>query len=275
MKKKWLIFGLMLPAMLLFGCGNSDSYNSKKHISAAVEHMNEKYGMKFTFADSNTQVGSGNVFGQHGGYVNILVTCDEMPGKTIQVFSGSGEKFYDDLICVKYEDRARQEIADLAQSIYGGDKPHVMIFSRSSSRLTDRELPADAAYDDMLRSGALGWVEICVDDREDELAKYRTLVRKMMDMGINCQPTVYHFTDDSEHSALDEYTSALSIGYEKKCGQIRLKGGEPLLSEAFDGMLKINGDNISADVPLAPAAGETADMYAEYFMTREETENKQ
>ena len=280
MKKKhglMIVLGALILPALLCSCGNRDGYNSKKHVEAAIKHMNEKYGAKFTLSGDNTQLGSGNVFGRHSEYVNILVSCDEIPGKDIVVFSNDGEKFFDDYICMKFEDQAHQDILDIAEDIYFGDEPVVMMFSDNSrnTRMSDRELAADTTYEEFLRSGAIGWVEICVDDRSDQVNKFRTLAKTMIEKGINCEPTVYHFVDNS-YTAVNKRNPAQSIDFRKGCGQIRLDGFVPLLDEEFNGKLMISGDMIDSvhDVPMEPAPDETADTYAAYFKTRDQNESE-
>ncbi|MBQ8965784.1 hypothetical protein [Ruminococcus sp.] len=280
MKHKLLIscaLGAMLAvSMMLGGCGSE--YNSREHIDAALAHMNEKYGTKFTFQKSSTKPASGGVFGNDGDFVNIHVTTGDLPGKSIQVFSPDGEKYLDDYICMKYEDQATADITALADSIYDGDVPVVVVFSANSSSRSSKDLPADTDYEGMLMSGAMDHVQICVDDRDDEVNKYRTLVQQMMDKGINCAPIVYHFTDDVYKEVDSEYSaqSVASKHLEKSCGTIELSGFAPILDEGFDGKLQIMGDGVmQTEADLVPAADETEETFAEYFMTRGELEEMQ
>ena len=273
-----LTLALMMPlalALLLSGCGlTGDGYNSKGHINSALKAMKKKYGYDFEYAGDNTALGSGDVFGRHSEYVNILVSCDELPDKKIQVFSGDGKDFADDLICVKYEDRAAEEIRELLKSIYGGDEPVIVLFGRGSTTIGAMDLPADSDYSDMLRSGGIGWVEICVDDRVDPIGKYRRLCNTLIEKGISCQPSVHHFLDTT-YFAVDKNNSALGMDYMKKCGQLRVYKGN-LLDDDFDGTLMLFGDKtMTVKLPLVPPADEDISIYDDYFLSRGEWEARE
>lgn len=263
-----------LPALLLCGCGNKDGYNSKKHVEAAIQYMNSKYGYEFALAGDNTQLGSGDVFGRHSEYVNILLSCNELPGKNIEVFSNDGQKYFDDFICRKYEDRIAEDIKEIVDEVYDGDPPTVRVFGKNFGYISQMTLSADTDYDTMMKSGSVGWVEICVDDRDDEVNKYRRLAGILMEKEINCEPSVYHFTDYCYKDVSDAHP-AEGIELIKKCGQVRLYGFEPLLDEEFEGKLMIRGDaGLQTEVPLEPAPDETEDTYAKYFKSREENDSE-
>lgn len=120
---KWFIIidiGLVLIGLLIviilfrFGIlGRRSEYNNKEHVDAAIAYMNDRYKVNFREPEENTQRGSGDTFGRHSEAVNILLCCDELPGKKIEVFSRDGVEFYDDYICRKYEDQATQDIKDI------------------------------------------------------------------------------------------------------------------------------------------------------------------
>lgn len=230
--------------------------------------MKDKYGMEFKFKDSNTKVGSGDVFGSHSEYVNILVTCDEMPDTDIQVYSGDGETFCDDLIALKYEDKAEELILEAAEEIYGGDPARVMLYH--SSNVSELTLPADTSFEDFVLSGAIGWTEICTDDSKAPLDDFRRLVKLLQEKKINCNPTVFYFTDNS-YTDISAEKPVGAVDYAKQICQLRLDQLCNVMDAKFNGSLMIYRQDMDNAYPtLEPAADETPDTYAAYFKPRSE-----
>ena len=261
---------LTASVLMLAGCGNKDGYNSREHIEAAVQYMNDKYGVKFHSPEDNTTVGSGNVFGGHSEYVNIKLSCDELPGKKIIVFSNDGETYFDDYVSMKYEDRAHDDILKLADDIYEGDEPAVVLYQDKRNDLT-----ADMTYEDYMKSGGLDEVIICVDDRDDEVNKFRTLVKTMMKDGINCSPIVFYHVDYSYEGVDKNNYPPGTVNLYKKCGEMYLNGTETLLDDEFDNKIRIIGHGSLDDIPLEPAPDETEETFEKYFMTRDEIESEE
>ena len=212
-------------------CGNKDGYNSKNHINNAVAYMNEKYDAKFTFKGSNTQVGSGDVFGRHSEYVNILVSCDDLPGKDIVVFSNDGEKYFDNYILLKYEEQAIQIMTDAANEIYGGDK---IITEYYLSENTTADLTNDTTIEEALLSGAYNDIGFYTDDTDDILGDYRRFINLLRERGINIYPAVYYFDDDIYLTSTKELYELVS--FDCIC-EMKLNQFYCILDDRFDGTL--------------------------------------
>ena len=266
-----LASALTASVLMLGGCRNKDGYNSKKHIEAAVQYMNDRYGVKFHSPEDNTKVGSGDVFGRHSEYVNITVSCDGLPGKKITVFSNDGIQYFDDYVCMKYEDRAHDDILKLSDEIYGGDEPAVVLYPDLRDDLTE-----DMTYEEYMKSGGLDGVTICVDDRDDEVNKFRTLVKTMIKEGINCSPEVIYLADYCYEGVAKHNDAPGTVDLKKQCGEMFLNGMKPVLDEEFDNKVRIcgNGGRSLDDIPLEPAPDETEETFDKYFMTIDEYEKE-
>lgn len=249
-----LITAFLLPLTLLCSCGNKDGYNSKSHIKNAVEHMNEKYGAEFEFKGSNTKVGSGDVFGRHSEYVNILVSCDELPGKDIEVFSNDGETYFDNYIVLKYEEQAIQLITDAANEIYGGDK---IVTEYYFSGDTTADMTTETTLEEALLSGVYDGIGFYTDDTDDMLGDYRRFIELLKERGINISPSVYYFDDDIYLTSSKKMYDLVS--FDCIC-EMNLEQLCCVLDETFDGTLLVYRNatvsgiacGISENYPLVP-----------------------
>lgn len=237
-----LVSAAAVMVALCSSCGNKSNYNSKVHINEALRHMNNKYGVEFTYDSDNTKEGSDGIFGKQDSYVNILVTCKQLPDIKIVVYSSDGSEFLDDLVPKKFEHQAQADLNLLAKTVFEGDKPTVKLYLNTESEMSKRNLPADTTYEDFLMSGALGFVDIYTDDCDAPLEDYRSLAGRLMGNEINCEPSVWYFADDS-YTRIDEMNTVIDFDEpEKKLGQIRVSNGGCIFDEDFDGEITISND---------------------------------
>ena len=229
-----------LTVVAVSSCANNNGYNSKVHINEAVRYMRNKYGVEFTCDEKITKAGNDDASGEDDGYVDIFVTCKELPDIKIRVCSSDGDKFFDDLVPKKYEHQAQSDLQVLAKTVYTGDKPKVMLSLNAENEMAERTLPAETTYEDFKLSGALGLVEIYTDDSDAPLEDFRLLADRMAGNDMNCQPSVYYFGDNSYENITADKPGQAFVGNDKKMGHIGIKNGACIIDEDFDGEIMID-----------------------------------
>lgn len=221
-------------------CGSKNNYNSKVHINEALRHMNNKYGVEFTYDSDNTKKGSSGIFGKEDSYVNIIVTCKQLPDIPIVVYSSDGSEYLDDLVPKKYEHQAQSDLNLIAKTVFDGDVPTVKLSLNTENEMAERTLPAETTYEDFKLSGALGLVEIYTDDSDAPLEDYRLLADTMAGNDMNCQPSVYYFGDNSYENIAADKPGQAFVGNDKKMGHIGIKNDACIIDEDFDGEIMID-----------------------------------
>ena len=262
-----LVSAAAVTVAVCCSCGSKNNYNSKVHINEAIRHMNNKYGVQFTYDSDNTKEGSSGIFGKTDSYVNIIVTCKDLPGVPIIVYSSDGSEYLDDFVPKKFELQAQWDLNALAKKVFDGDKPTVRLSLNSEYEMNERTLPADTTYEQFKLSGALGWVDIYTDDSDAPLDDYRMLADALAYSEFNCEPSVWYFTDDS-YTRIDENNTALGFDEpEKKLGEIRIANDNCLLDEDFDGEIMIYRDDCDPIyLTLIPADAEDLEYYNSLFL---------
>ncbi|SFD28920.1 hypothetical protein [Ruminococcus albus] len=264
-----LVSAAAVTAAVCCSCGSKNNYNSKVHINEAIRHMNNKYGVQFTYDSDNTKEGSSGIFGKTDSYVNIIVSCKDLPGVPIIVYSSDGSEYLDDFVPKKFELQAQWDLNSLTKKVFDGDKPTVRLSLNTEYEMKERTLPADTTYEQFKLSGALGWVDIYTDDSDAPLDDYRTLTDALAYSEFNCEPSVWYFTDDS-YTRIDENNTALGFDEpEKKLGEIRVVNDNCLLDEDFDGEIMIYRDDCDpVYLTLIPADDEDLEYYNSLFLPR-------
>jgi hypothetical protein len=262
--------------MMLGSCGIDwkieEKHNDPEHIEHTLNYLNEKYGTEFVYEADNIRPSKGNVFGGQETYVDMFVRCTELPEKQITVYSYDGEEFCDDYICMKYEDRLQVDFEEITDSIFDGDKPMVQ-FDSTKDGIKNPTLPPDTTYEEFLQSGVMGEMDIFTDDLEDPVGDYRKLLELLILKRVQCQPTVYWFSDDN----YKDISQSGSFSYEAKESALcamRFVNPEYTLDDDFSGEYEIwdlKGTNVT--VPRNPPEDETEDTYAEWFQKSVETES--
>lgn len=220
--KALLLLALAPAALLLAGCG---LFNSGIIQSSGLRALKKRYDVKFTYLAEDRKVGSGDVFGNHGGLLEFYAEAEDLPGKKIHVYSEDGRNFGSDYINKKYEDDTIDLIGQIAHAVYDDEDLRVVL-----SDYYVNDLDKDTTFEEYLESEYLNIVRIYTTDNDDPEGDFDKFVQLLIVNRINCEPTTYHF---KENVYLDESVNVHALDIELKHGKMMTEGFEKTLEKGF------------------------------------------